>query len=115
MKNKVFFSYASQDKQFAESAKRELEVRGYFPEDVVFVDAQDIPMGGNIRDHLKSEMEESATVVLVVSKSATSSEWMNYEAGLADALGKNILVVGEEGAENDQLLASLADYQRVDL
>lgn len=115
MTTKVFLSYASQDKQLAESAKRELEGRGYVPEDTVFFDASDISVGEDIRARLKSEMEESATVVLVVSNSAASSERMNYEAGLADALGKKILIVSAKGAENSTLFGNLADYQRVDL
>ena len=115
MTTKVFISYAFQDKQFAEIAKKTLGARGYFPKDTVVFDAQDVSVGENVRERLKAEMAASSSVVLVMSDTAESSHWVNYEAGLADALGKKILIVGKKGSRNTQLPAHLSNYQRVDL
>lgn len=115
MTTKVFISYAIQDKQLAEKAKEELEVRGYLPTDTVFFDAHEVSIGEDIRERLKTEMEASASVVLVMSEMAGSSQWVNYEAGLADALGKKILIVGAKGAGKSQFLERLSEFQHVEL
>ena len=51
---KVFVSYASQDKELAENVKHELATRGHLPDDAVFFDAQDIAVGEDIRQRLRS-------------------------------------------------------------
>ena len=115
MKTNVFVSYAFQDKEFAETAKRMLAVLGHLPVDTVFLDAQDIPVGENIRERLKSQIQASDAVILVMTENSASSQWINYEAGLADALGKKILVVGKKGSGETALLAYLVEYQHVEL
>ena len=115
MKTNVFVSYASQDKEFAETVKRKLADLEHLPADTVFLDAQDIPIGENIRERLKSQIRASDAVILVMTENSASSQWINYEAGLADALGKKILVVGKKGSGKTALLAYLAEYQHVEL
>ena len=50
-----------------------------------------------------------------MSEHAEESQWINYEAGLADALGKKILVVATKGSGETALLANLADYQQIEI
>ena len=112
---KVFISYAYQDKELAENVKHELATGGHLPVDTVFFDAQDIAVGEDIRQRLRLEIGAADAVVLVMSKNAEASQWINYEAGLADALGKKILVVGTKEAGETPLLANLADYQQIEI
>ena len=115
MTTKVFVSYAYQDKELAENAKHELATKGHLPADTVFFDVQDISDGESIRQKLRSEIGEADAVVLVMSEHAEESQWINYEAGLADALGKKILVVATKGSGETALLANLADYQQIEI
>jgi len=115
MTTKVFVSYAATDKALAETAKHELATKGHVPSDTVFFDVQEITAGENIRQRLRSEIEAADAVVLVMTEQAETSQWINYEAGLADALGKKILVVGAKTTGKTGLLASLADYQRIEI
>lgn len=112
---RVFISYAYQDKELAENAKHELATKGYLPTDAEFLDMQDVSAGEDIRQRLRSEIGAADAVVLVLSEHAATSQWINYEAGLADALGKKILVVGAKGSEKNALLAHLADYQQIEI
>lgn len=115
MATKVFVSYAYQDKKFVENVKHELSRKGHLPPDALFFDAQDISAEESIRTRLRSEIRAADTVVIVMSKHAEASQWVNYEAGLADALGKKILVVGTKASGEAALLANLADYQQIEI
>ena len=112
---RVFISYAYQDKELAENAKHELATKGYLPTDAEFLDMQDISAEEDVRQRLKSEIGAADAVVLVMSEHAEVSQWINYEAGLADALGKKIFVVGAKGSEKTALLTHLADHQQIEI
>lgn len=112
----AFVSYAYQDKEFVEKVKHALAAKGHLPADTVFSDAQGfLSAGEDIRRRLGWEIRAADVVVLVMSKHAEASQWINYEAGLADALGKKIFVVGAKGSEKSTWLSNLADYQRIEL
>ena len=115
MKRRVFISYAAADKALAEAAVRELGARGYLSEDNTIFTPQDMAVGEHIRQRLKSEIEAADMVIVVMSEEAARSQWVNYEVGMADALGKKILVVGRKGSGKSALLANLAEYQHVEL
>lgn len=115
MATSVFISYAHQDKELAENVIHALSAKGHLAPDTVFFGVQDISAGEDIRQRIRSKIEAADAVVLVMSEHAATSQWINYEAGLADALGKKILVVGAKGLEKNALLAHLADYQQIEL
>jgi hypothetical protein len=115
MTSKVFVSYALKDRKLAEAAKKELEKRGHVSDDTVFVDVQDVPVGEDIRQFLKSKIEASDALVVVLTDAAASSQWINYEVGLADALGKRIIVVTGKEPKDQRLLANLSSYQTLKL
>jgi hypothetical protein len=59
------------------------------PEGLDVFDVQSsVGAGENIRDAIQSAMHEASTVVIVSSPASDASQWVNYEAGLSDALGK---------------------------
>ena len=115
MAGKVFVSYVHQDREFAENVIHALAAKGHFAPGTVFSDLQHISAGEDVSRQVRSEIEAADAVVLVMSEHAATSPWINYEAGLADALGKKILVVGAKGSERTALLAKLADYQQIEL
>jgi len=115
MTSRIFISYASGERKLAEAAMRQLERGGHLPSDTVFFDVQNIPAGADIRQLLKSKIEASDALVVVLTAAAAVSHWINYEVGLADALGKRIIVVTDKGPEDQRLLANLSSYQTVPL
>ncbi len=64
-----------------------------------------------IRDQIKS----ADMVVIITSESSVESQWVNYEAGMADALGKPIVVVGRRGIGKSSLLTNLADAKVIEI
>ena len=115
MTGKVFISYAHQDREFAENVMHALTAKGHFAPETVFSDLQHISAGEDTSRRVRSEIEAADAVVLVMSEHAATSPWINYEAGLADALGKKILVVGAKGVGEVALLAKLAAYQQIEI
>jgi hypothetical protein len=48
---------------------------------------------GSQRDHVKRTIEEASKVIVIWGDAGASSQWVNYEIGLADALEKPIIAV----------------------
>lgn len=112
----VFISHVLQDREIVEKVKHALAAEGHVPADTVFSDAQEfLSPGEDIRRRLGSKIRAADVVVLVMSKHAAESQWLNYEVGLADAFGKKIFVVGGKDTEKSTWLAKLADYQKIEL
>lgn len=106
MSHKVFLSYAFQDRALAESVKA--GIAEFLPQndkealDVVDV-RTDVAVGEDVRQSVKAAIEKARTVVIISSASADESPWVNYEAGLADAMKKSLVVVGKKGSEDTAL------------
>jgi hypothetical protein len=114
MSKRVFLSYAHQDRAFAESLKARLdEVLAEHSQALDVFDVQSsVGAGENIRDAIQSAMHRASTVVIVSSPASDASQWVSYEAGLADALGKDVVIVGRRGAGKSDLLKRLSDTAR---
>lgn len=114
MKQKVFISYAHQDRRFVEALKTRLG--DILKEPLQSLDVFDVQFrinaGENIRGAIQSAMREASTVVIVSSPDSDASPWVSYEAGLADALGKNVVVVGRKGSCKSALLERLFQTAR---
>lgn len=116
MSHKVFLSYASQDHALAESFKA--RIAEHLPQNDkealdVFDVRTDVAVGEDIRKSIKAAIEEASTVVIISSESADASPWVNYEVGLADAMGKNLVVIGKKGVEDTALLRRFYDTARI--
>ena len=100
MKNKVFISYALEDREFAEYLKAHLnEILPYETQPVTSFDVQSsVTSGQNTRQAIKAAMDAANTVLVISSPAGDASQWVNYEAALADALGKNLVFVGRGGS-----------------
>ena len=87
---KVFLSFSSSDRSFAERLGRNIRALGA---DVVGDDAW-IEAGGNFEQALREALEASDAVVLVVPEpGAPKANNAFFEAGAARALGKRVIAV----------------------
>lgn len=115
MAEKIFLSYAHKDRAVVDKVKRHLREQVLSTvSDLVFLDPQsEIQSGDNIREIIRSQMMAASKVVIVTSANSAQSQWVNYEAGMASALGKPVLVVGSGGLQQSQLLNLLGDAHAI--
>lgn len=115
MSQKIFISYAPQDRDFAKSLKsRMIEILPMSnKESFQISDIESINVGESIRQTIKNAVKSADTVVIVSTENSDSSSWVNYEVGLADAMGKNLVIVGKKGAVKTSLMHRLSDTARV--
>jgi hypothetical protein len=94
----VFISYAQDDKSRIRKVIGELRSRGIVKEgdEITYAPEIFVP-GSSIRGQVRKAIEASSKVVLVWSGAGAESDWVNYEAGMAEALGKPIVVVIPKG------------------
>ena len=78
------------------------------------LDEQEMVAGSSVRGALRDAISSADTVVLFWTDAAAKSQWVNYEAGMAEALGKQVVVVMPESS-TAQLPESLQDVQVVKL
>jgi nucleoside 2-deoxyribosyltransferase len=89
----LFISHAHRDTEIARAFAREFEHLGF----VTFSPSQDIVPGENWRDAIRHHIKGSDGLVLVMaSPEAAASSWMSYEAGMAEALGKDVIVLASQ-------------------
>src|SRR5262252_4022804 len=88
-KLKVFISYSRKDSTFADELLAGLEVAGFAP----FLDRHDIVAGENWEKRLGGLIEQSDTVVFVVSPEAVKSEQCIWEVDRTIELSKRLLPV----------------------
>lgn len=116
MSFKVFLSYATNDSAIAELVKAKIKdlLPHHKVEAVEFSNSQsELVAGADIRQSIKSAIEEANTVVVISSESSDLSPWVNYEAGLADALGKELLIVEQKGAADSALHRRFLESARI--
>lgn len=115
MSQKIFLSYAFQDRALAESLKSRMDE--FLPKldegAVQIFDVQDLVAGDDIRQSIKAAIESASTVVIISTESSDLSPSVYYEAGLADAMGKNLVIVGHKGAGKTALLRRFLGTARV--
>ncbi len=111
----IFISYAMGDRPRLKTVISELKARGVVGESDKITEphAVFIP-GSSIRGALREAIQAASKVVVVWSGAAAESQWVNYEAGMAEALGKPIVVVVPKG-EARQIPAGLSDIQVIEL
>ena len=80
---RIFVSYSNKDKEFVDVFLKELAAKDRF--DVY--SGKDIPVGGNIKEAIASNIEKSEMVLVILSRDAVASNWMQAE--LEYALEKN--------------------------
>jgi hypothetical protein len=111
----VFLSYAANDKSRVPKVVGELKLRGVLGERDKVIDSTSLFVSGfSVRDQVQKAIEGASKVIVIWSGHGAKSEWVNYETGMADALGKPIFVVIQKG-ERANLPMHLTDTQVIEL
>lgn len=116
MSRKIFLSYATQDKALAQSLKSDIgKLLSGDPNEAldVFDVGTDIAVGDDIRKSIREAIDAASTVVVISSEEADASPWVNYEVGLADAMGKHLVVVARNGIKDTDLLRRLIHTAKI--
>jgi hypothetical protein len=103
----VFISYALADRTQVKKLFDELKSVGVIGQRDQIVDhAKIIVKGPSRRDDVRKAIEDASKIIVIWSSGGAESEWVNYEIAMADALGKQIIVVvpkGERSPIPDQI------------
>ena len=90
----IFISYARSDAPKVKSIVQNLISRGLINnEDKIFKE-EDLPLKHKaLRNEVRNRIQSASKLVVIWDKASSNSPWVNYEVGLADALGKPIIAV----------------------
>ena len=109
----VFISYARADAPRLDVILKTLVASGLLSEEDRILKEEDLPpKHGDLRREVKRQIQSASKVIVVWGTASASSQWVNYEVGLADALGKPIIAV-IQASEQVALPASLQNVQIV--
>jgi hypothetical protein len=116
MADTIFLSYAHQDREHVGKALEELSRKGVLSgQKELMIDLrQDIKSRSYIKSTIRERIKSTGKVILLWSEAGAKSQWVNWELGMADALGKSIIVVVlDKSAPN--LPENLSDVQVIKL
>ena len=103
-KRSIVLSYPHRDRIVAREIAQELDRLGLPASDLASQGA-----AGDLRPLLRRAIERADALVLVIaSPEAASQSWIGYEAGMADALDKRIIVLLSQDHATDELPADIA-------
>lgn len=118
MSEKIFLSYAKEDRRLLGVVQRALRKHGIVRSDdtVIVGPHQRLKRGAtNVRKTIKDQISSASKVIIVTSDHSANSVWVNYEAGMAAALGKPIVLVGKKGSGKSATFRALGDVQSIDI
>lgn len=107
-KAKIFISYSSKDKEFANKLINDLNRRNIQS----FSDENSIQIGDNIEESLTKKILQTNLVVIVLSDNYNKSDWAKKELEFAKKSGKIILPVLKEKTNLPEEIANIkyADF-----
>ncbi len=110
-KPSVFISYGQRDAELAERVEAALKQFGL----EAFNPAREMRPGGDWRKSIQSAIKRSdAVIMLALTPQYLSSSWMSYEAGIAEALGKRVMLLLPNRYSVTELPADFASTQIVE-
>jgi hypothetical protein len=117
MPEKIFLSYANEDRDLVHDVLAQLRKhRLVSSKNVIFLDPRDSSAGSDIRRLIKEQIAAASTVVIIASDNSAQSAWVNYEAGMAAALDKPIVVMGRKGSgKTASFLGALAGVKPIEI
>jgi hypothetical protein len=90
----VFISYARADAHRLDAILNGLIAKGLVKEEDRILKEEDLPAKhGALRDHVRKRIQSASKLIVIWGTASANSQWVNYEIGLADALGKPIIAV----------------------
>lgn len=115
MSRNVYMSYAARDGSHVPRVLNRLREQAVLSiDDNVFVDRDSFMAGDSFRDATREAIGAADTVVVLWSPAAAGSKWVNYELAMADALGKQLIVVTSK-ADQDRLPIDAQAVQWVEI
>ena len=108
----VFVSYALSDSARVQHTLALLRDRGLVSGMDVVTD-QALEKGASMRDTVRKAIEDATSIVVLWTDAAAQSANVYYELGMADALGKPIVLVNLDGPH--RIPRELSNVQVVDL
>lgn len=115
MSDNIFISYSLKDKHLIPKVEKELKRKGITSEANKFIDTQSVFIpGSNIRDALREAIKQANKVVLLWTEQSANSQWVNYEAGMAEALDKQIVIVVPKGSSS-KIPSNLSELQILEI
>lgn len=112
MKKKILFSFAYEDAHLVPYAIDKLKEQNLIEDhDFEILNPKDIAIGDHWVNEFKKMVHSAAMVVIIKSKFGVKSPTVNYEAGMADAFDKPIIVFEVKDAGERGFLAYLSNYQ----
>jgi len=109
-KPSVFISYSRRDAGLAQRVESALERLGLD----AFNPAREVRPGENWRHAIHAAIKRSdALIMLIGSQKNLTSSWMTYEAGMAEALGKRVMVLLANKHSANDLPVDIASGQIV--
>ena len=108
----VFVSHAAPDGARVQDTLALLRDRGVVTGTEVVTD-QALRPGVSLRDTVRKAIEDASSIVVLWTDAAAQSANVNYELGMADALGKPIVIVQLDGLH--RFPRDLGNVQVVDL
>jgi uncharacterized protein YegP (UPF0339 family) len=112
---KVFLSCVELDRSFVEPVVKHLRGIKILSVDDEIVLGSELPSSGiEIRKEVRQFIHSAELVVVIWSPEAANSRWVNYELGLADAFGVQIVVVCIDKYESP-VPSDFSAYQVVNL
>jgi len=118
MAERIFVSYSHEDRKYIDGLKEILQKHGVVEgNEISIIDPFSgvFSAGENIRETIKKEIQSASKVVIIYTSNSDSSQWVNYEVGMADALNKPVIVVGTRGSGKTTLLSSLKHIQLIEI
>ncbi|MGH9927971.1 MAG: toll/interleukin-1 receptor domain-containing protein [Pyrinomonadaceae bacterium] len=117
MTEKIFLSYAHEDRDLVKGVLGTLRKhRIVTGNDVVILDPHDFVPGTDVRTMIRDQINSASKVVIIATDHSANSEWVNYEAGMATALGKPIVVMGRKGSgKTASLISALGNVQSIEI
>lgn len=99
MKERIFISYSREDEAFVRelvTQLAEVAITGW-------MDAADITAGTAIKSVLRDAIKGAKAVIVLISRNAIASRWIDFEIGAAEAMGKRLIpvLISGEGIEPD--------------
>lgn len=99
----IFISFSRKDKNFAEKLTNHLTHAGY----EVWIDLQNISIGEVWSDETARGIERADIFIVLLSKNALSSQWVEREIFLAQRVGKKLIPILIEDTEIPPALINL--------
>jgi hypothetical protein len=107
----VFVSYSASDRKGVTdvvNALRSANITGW-------MDAADVAAGANLSSAVREALRAANAIIVFISPNSLKSEWVQFEVGAADALGKVIIPVVISGNyEEDELPEILKERRMID-